>query len=134
MLPTNYLSIPQYKCHKVVRAFKIARIDLSPNTSYLIPVQREIAPIPISKHVLENKNPSQGDYYVLYDDGYFSFSPPKAFEDGYSLLEEEAKVEEEAPVAEGESINEHLEDGDKEKEKEKPKTDPSVPPSPPFQP
>jgi len=27
-----------------------------------------------------------GDYYVVYEDGYKSISPAKAFEEGYTLI------------------------------------------------
>jgi hypothetical protein len=32
--------------------------------------------------------PQVGDYLVEYDDGYVSWSPAKAFEDGYSRIKE----------------------------------------------
>jgi hypothetical protein len=34
----------------------------------------------------ERSNPQIGGYYVLYEDGYESFSPADAFESGYSLI------------------------------------------------
>lgn len=124
MRPTGYMTIPQYKCHKVVRAFKIARIDSAGQTNYLIAADDKITPIPITKENLDLKNPSVGDYYVLYDDGYTSFSPPKAFEDGYDLVKADAEgvndisslsrvpdpsqAKEKPKLAEGESISKPL--------------------------
>ena len=35
---------------------------------------------------MEKHKPHAGGYYVVYDDGYKSFSPAKAFEEGYRLL------------------------------------------------
>lgn len=38
-----------------------------------------------SEYMLRHK-PVVGGYYVVYEDGYKSFSPAKAFEDGYTKL------------------------------------------------
>ena len=35
---------------------------------------------------LDKHNPEVGGYYVVYEDGYKSFSPAKAFEEGYTLI------------------------------------------------
>jgi len=42
----------------------------------------DVSSFQISKH-----NPQIGWYYVVYEDGYVSFSPPDAFEGGYTLIE-----------------------------------------------
>ena len=36
--------------------------------------------------VVEKHNPEAGGYYVVYEDGYKSFSPAKAFEEGYTRI------------------------------------------------
>jgi hypothetical protein len=35
---------------------------------------------------MKKHRPQVGGYYVLYEDGYHSFSPAPAFESGYSLI------------------------------------------------
>jgi hypothetical protein len=34
----------------------------------------------------ESARPKPGWYYVVYKDGYKSFSPPEAFEEGYTRI------------------------------------------------
>jgi hypothetical protein len=43
-------------------------------------------PIRVSEEFLAKHKPEAGGYYVVYDDGYVSFSPASAFEAGYTLL------------------------------------------------
>ena len=40
----------------------------------------------VSGDYLGKHTPQLGGYYVVYDDGYSSFSPAKAFEEGYTRL------------------------------------------------
>ena len=35
---------------------------------------------------LDKHNPAVGGYYVVYKDGYESFSPAQAFEEGYARI------------------------------------------------
>ncbi len=74
--------IPQYKCHKVVRAFKITEINhmelLSGNPD--IPIVTET-----TKYFAKHK-PKVGGYYVVYSDEYTSFSPADIFEEGYTCV------------------------------------------------
>jgi len=86
--------LPRYQCHKIVRAAKITRIaeeqvmpswllffdDLPPLSPGAI-LQANVSLAWFQKH-----EPKVGGYYVLYDDGYESFSPAEAFEAGYSRL------------------------------------------------
>jgi len=82
--------LPRWKCHKEVAAVKIAEIRLNVPESTAILVS-EKCPHVISIRVpftyLEKHEPVVGGYYVLYEDGYESFSPAKAFEGGYTLVE-----------------------------------------------
>jgi hypothetical protein len=80
----------KYKCHKVVTAAKItgigsihlnefsrtrnAHIDLE-GTPY----------VTVLESWLEKHKPEVGGYFVIYEDGYQSYSPAKAFEGGYSI-------------------------------------------------
>lgn len=84
---------PRYKCHKIVDGFKILRIasgELSPaegsaKVFNLWPVDHDLDPVEVSPAWMAKHQPKEGGYYVMYQDGYASFSPAKAFEDGYAL-------------------------------------------------
>ena len=80
----------QYKCHKIVSAARIISTSGSP-TSDTNPLGTHLIglddgrQIDVSDMRQFNKAES-GGYYVKYDDGYASFSPAKAFEEGYHEL------------------------------------------------
>lgn len=77
--------LPKYKCHKEVQAFKITNIKLiEPNTARL---SGEGFKVTVSDDYIEKHKPHIGGYYVVYEDGYESFSPAKAFEAGYTRLD-----------------------------------------------
>ena len=95
-MPTE-VEMPKYKCYKEVWALKIAEIKRdgegenretdgsalitpygAPGTSY--------APFKVSAEYMHKHKPQVGGYYVVYADGYKSFSPAEAFESGYSLV------------------------------------------------
>lgn len=96
--------LPQWKCHKVVRAAKIGMIhppvpgcaEFEKGKLELItPIAREgltdklqALEVDVTPEWLEHFKPEAGGYYVVYEDGYASFSPAKAFEEGYTLLEQ----------------------------------------------
>jgi hypothetical protein len=78
--------MPRYKCHKEVYALKINAVTHSNTGIFLTPAEEgygtfEVAELWVAKH-----NPKAGGYYVVYDDGYSSFSPAKAFEEGYTRV------------------------------------------------
>ena len=82
--------MPRYKCHKEVHALKIAGISLPQNEAgdaELAFSEDGYAPILMPKDWLDKHNPEVGGYLVVYKDGYRSFSPAEAFEDGYNLVE-----------------------------------------------
>lgn len=97
--------LPQYRCHKVVRAIKIARIvlhkDVDPpgaggqgpyynvDTAFLYPDESHGLPgrVVVGRPYLVKYEPQIGGYYVVYADGYESYSPADAFEDGYTKIE-----------------------------------------------
>lgn len=83
-------SIPRYVCHKIVRALKIRRIDHNLSTPRYLAIGFEDnfeAFEGLMVFDTQNKPvPSPGWYYVLYDNGYESFSPPEAFEEGYTAI------------------------------------------------
>lgn len=83
--------LPRWRCHKVVQAAKIEEIrrDGQPmNGARLIFTPTGAV---LSRFVcgawLDRHNPQVGGYFVIYDDGYESYSPPEAFESGYTPVE-----------------------------------------------
>lgn len=72
----------RYICHKAVMAEKIRGVASS--TLML----RGGAIIKVGRDWIERFRPMAGGYYVVYDDGYSSFSPQKAFEEGYTETKE----------------------------------------------
>jgi hypothetical protein len=76
------IEMPKYQCHKQVWALKIAEVDGAKLTF----ADERFAPLFVDPKTFSRYNPVPGDYYVVYDDGYTSVSPAKAFEEGYSLL------------------------------------------------
>jgi hypothetical protein len=97
------VEIPQYRCHKVVRAAKITELRGNGNADMPDLVLGEIGGIVALLPDWHAKHkPQVGGYYVVYEDGYTSFSPAKAFEDGYTLAprtHQERVVIEEAELA-----------------------------------
>lgn len=98
----NAIELPRYQCHKQVYALKIKSIERLPEESrtnsdresdgcgsgaIVTPEEdRRYAPFTVSADYLRRHKPVAGGYYVVYDDGYQSFSPAKAFEEGYTLI------------------------------------------------
>lgn len=84
--------MPKYECHKQVRALKIKKLvrDANSNIIGFTPADEhydseDYASIPLSEYVTKHK-PTAGGYYVVYADGYKSFSPAEAFEAGYRRI------------------------------------------------
>lgn len=87
--------IPKYRSFKTVRALKIMEVEQHPLDSggmgaMLHPMDKDIEPFLVDVNYVKKHNPVAGGYYVLYEDGYESFSPALAFEAGY--LQEEMEV------------------------------------------
>ena len=80
--------MPRYKCHKEVRALKIAHI-VGPDVHgdcIITPEDKGYGGFPVSADYMAKHSPKAGGYYVVYKDGYRSFSPAPAFEEGYTRL------------------------------------------------
>lgn len=80
--------MPKYQCHKQVWALKIKAIGEGSSNSEFAILQFEEAgygPLPVSADWHFKHKPEPGGYYVVYEDGYKSYSPASAFESGYSL-------------------------------------------------
>lgn len=44
------------------------------------------SPIAVDANWYRKHDPQKGGYYVVYEDGYVSFSPAEAFEGGYTRI------------------------------------------------
>lgn len=90
------MKLPKYKCHKEVRAAKIVAVEngddgkarvltvrIDGNDHRIVPGEGwwKRAAIPDVTAIASG-------YYVQYDDNYASWSPAKAFEDGYTRVVE----------------------------------------------
>jgi len=81
------MELPKYRCHKVVHALKLSALTHEPDGgAKLIPAEEPYAPFAVDAEYVKRHRPQPGGYYVVYDDGYTSFSPAKAFEDGYTKI------------------------------------------------
>ncbi len=89
---------PRYRCHKIVQALKIAQvIVVNPDASGTLAIDDDgFDTVEVSQGVLSRYVPLPGDYLVIYEDGYHSISPAKAFEEGYTRLHEGFELDEEA--------------------------------------
>lgn len=54
--------------------------------TFFVPEEPNFAPIELSSDYLSKHNPKVGGYFVVYEDGYQSFSPADAFEGGYTRI------------------------------------------------
>jgi hypothetical protein len=75
--------LPRYQCHKKVWALKIAAI----NGTTITPADDGYASFEAPPEYIVKHEPKAGGYYVVYEDGYKSFSPAEAFESGYTRIE-----------------------------------------------
>lgn len=79
--------MPRYKCHKEVWALKIKSIEASQHRAYfIVPDEPGYGPFEVSVEYINKHKPEVGGYYVRYKDGYESYSPAQAFEEGYTRL------------------------------------------------
>lgn len=74
--------MPRYKCHKEVWALKIRSVGDDGGLTF---EDGRYAPRLMSSTYMQKHKPQPGGYFVVYDDGYESWSPAKAFEEGYTL-------------------------------------------------
>jgi hypothetical protein len=106
--------LPRWRCHKIVEAVKIAAVnprhpgpdDDLVNDKELTEWYRlhggavlELADtgepplhMLVSYAYYVKHKPEAGGYFVRYEDGYESFSPAKAFEDGYTRIGDKQTV------------------------------------------
>jgi hypothetical protein len=80
--------LPKYQSHKVVWALKIKALARNPNSGdWHIEPEEAYALVPVTDQYMLKHEPVAGGYYVVYEDGYKSFSPAEAFESGYTRME-----------------------------------------------
>lgn len=90
--------MPRYQSHKKVWALKIKDIVRLTAESFterggahfdgamIYPDDAGYGPVNVDEAYMAKHKPEVGGYYVVYDDGYKSFSPAKAFEEGYTRV------------------------------------------------
>ena len=86
--------MPQYQCHKKVWALKIAAIKLdgegenreTDGSAIITPVEEGFGSFRVDHDYMRRHKPQVGGYYVVYADGYKSWSPSEAFEEGYTRI------------------------------------------------
>lgn len=81
------MEMPRYTSHKKVWALEIATINrMQPGKIVLSFRDKGYAPMMLDEDhpLFARYAPLQGDYYVVYEDGYKSLSPRKAFVEGYT--------------------------------------------------
>lgn len=79
--------MPRYVSHKKVWALQISDEAITVNSDggiTFVPSEVGYAPVSVAKDVVLRYMPVAGDFYVVYADGYKSFSPRKAFLEGYT--------------------------------------------------
>ena len=82
--------MPKYKSHKTVWALKIKSVTdpTKPGNetdgSKILEFEEDgYAALRVDRHYVQKHAPKGGGYYVVYKDGYKSWSPADAFEGGY---------------------------------------------------
>lgn len=89
--------MPRYQSHKQVHALKIAAITFdrdaaqaeereTDGSATITPAETGYAPFKVQHEFVHKHKPVAGGYFVVYEDGYQSFSPAEAFESGYTLI------------------------------------------------
>lgn len=90
--------MPRYQCHKEVWALKIKQVDHKPNPDQtgksgasshgatIHPEDNRYPSFDVSPEYVNKHRPQNGGYYVVYEDGYESFSPATVFENGYTAI------------------------------------------------
>lgn len=80
--------LARYTCHKEVRALKIKYVERVDGKYFLHFAEEGYEPIEVHANFIDRHGPTRGSYYVLYNDDYASVSPARAFEEGYTAVQE----------------------------------------------
>jgi hypothetical protein len=79
--------MPRYQCHKIVWALQIKKIELTEHGSATItPYDDGYTPFHVDREYVTKHDPKVDGYYVVYEDGYKSWSPKQVFESGYTRI------------------------------------------------
>lgn len=79
--------LPRYRSHKIVRAAPILRFGRDPGEVVLDVPGGEVTLL-LPPGIFARARPVAGDYIVIYEGGYASWSPKIVFEGGYTVIEE----------------------------------------------
>jgi hypothetical protein len=81
------IEMPRYACHKRVWALEISAVGEPHNGLISLAFKdKGYAGKSVPENMFSRYTPVPGDFYVVYDDGYKSFSPRKAFLEGYTKV------------------------------------------------
>lgn len=86
---SNVRALPAFLCHKLVQAAQILRIRSDYGKDNVLELAGGMD-VSVTPEWEDRHNPQVGGYYVRYEDGYASYSPPAAFESGYRPVPEPA--------------------------------------------
>lgn len=86
--------LPLYRCHKEVRALRINKVEpLDAGGARITAEEVGYGPFLVTEAWLERAVPLNakigdlvGGFYVAYEDGFASWSPSKAFTEGYTRI------------------------------------------------
>lgn len=80
---------PAYQSLKIVNGFKIANIVQSKGCYHLVPVDWDGEPraiVEVDNLWVAKHEPLIGGWFVIYEDGYYSYCPDMSFSKGSDLL------------------------------------------------
>ena len=84
------MELPRYKSHKEVWALKIKQVrpdHFGADGGATLFFEADFyAPLDVDGRYMDKHRPQEGGYFVQYKDGYQSFWPAEAFEDGFTPL------------------------------------------------
>lgn len=80
------MQMPEYKSHKTVQALRIEEVRETDAGAEIHFLGSEHPCVHVDADWIHSHKPAAGGYFVRYNDGYTSYSPAKAFEEGYTLL------------------------------------------------
>ena len=84
-LPYCDVKFQEYQSHKCVKACKIRFVSKYKDGSAVIELESGIQ-LTADSAYMNKHNPQEGGYYVVYADGYRSYSPAEAFDEGYTKI------------------------------------------------
>lgn len=83
---TGSLLLPEWQCHKRVRAAQIIAISDAVHIEGQRLMFDNGASVYADATWAKRHDAKVGGYYIVYEDGYTSYSPQAAFESGYTPL------------------------------------------------